>query len=258
VVWWRCGGLCAAGRIALCCGLRSKVRFAAAIRDVPTRDIGMATSTDAILAQIDAALSSSQQGRPSSRHGDSELQAYTSEIITRLAAAIDRLSPPNSQYRENAKSALKQYGPNNAYSIPILAGALRALREDYAAGHLRRVEQLVQADLFADFLEMAEHVLGQGYKDPAAVLVGGVLEEQLRKLCILHGVSTTSGGRPKKADGMNADLAGAGVYNKLDQKSVTAWLDLRNKAAHGLFGEYTTDQVGVFLQGVRDFATRHL
>ncbi len=185
-------------------------------------------------------------------------EATASEMITRLSATIDRLSPPNSQYRENARATLKTYGVSNSYNVPILAGALRALRADYAAGHLQRVEQIVQADLFADFLEMAEHLLEQGYKDPAAVLVGGVLEEQLRKLCAHNGIAVEVAGKPKKADALNSDLAAAGVYNKLDQKSVTAWLDLRNKAAHGKFGEYGADQVSVFLQGVRNFASRHL
>lgn len=220
----------------------------------------MATSTEEILAQIDAALGFYELGRQISEHVDPSVRdkTYASEMITRLAAAIGRLSPPDSQYRDNAQAALKTYGPNNAYIIPILAGALKALRADYAAGHLRRVEQLVQAELFADFLEMAEYLLDQGYKDAAAVLVGGVLEEQLRKMCIKNGISVLSGGRPKKADSLNADLAGASVLNKLDQKSVTSWLDLRNKAAHGQYSEYTADQVGVMLQGVRDFATRHL
>ncbi len=63
-------------------------------------------------------------------------------------------------------------------------------------------------------------------------------------------------GKPKKADLMNADLAGAGVYNKLDQKSVTAWLDLRNKAAHGHYGEYTAEQVLSMLGAVQEFMTR--
>ena len=34
-------------------------------------------------------------------------------------------------------------------------------------------------------------------------------------------------------DKMNSDLCGASIYEKLDQKNITAWLDLRNKAAHG-------------------------
>lgn len=56
---------------------------------------------------------------------------------------------------------------------------------------------------------------------------------------------------------VNADLAGARVYSSLDQKNVTAWLGLRNDAAHGHYNEYTGEQVALMLQGVRDFITRH-
>jgi hypothetical protein len=51
---------------------------------------------------------------------------------------------------------------------------------------------------------MAEHFLESGYKDPTAVMTGGVLEEHLRKLCGKHGVALP----PKpKLDTMNAALA---------------------------------------------------
>jgi hypothetical protein len=105
---------------------------------------------------------------------------------------------------------------------------------------------------------MADYLLQQGYKDAAAVLVGSVLEEHLRKLAQKSGLTVIqSGGAPKKAHSINSELAGAAVYLKLDQKSVTAWLDLRNKAAHGKCGDYTNEQVALTLQGVRDFAARH-
>jgi hypothetical protein len=51
-------------------------------------------------------------------------------------------------------------------------------------------------------------------------------------------------------------LAKVGVYNKLDQKNITALLDLRNKAAHGQYGEYTKSQVELMHQSVLDFVTR--
>ncbi|MGA2200340.1 MAG: hypothetical protein ABSG40_00130 [Terriglobales bacterium] len=99
----------------------------------------------------------------------------------------------------------------------------------------------------------------EGYKDPAAVVVGSVLEAHLRKLCDKHGIAVVKadGTTPKTADALNAELAAAGIYSKLDQKSVTAWLDLRNNAAHGKYKEYTDEQVAVMLQGVRDFASRY-
>lgn len=140
-------------------------------------------------------------------------------------------------------------------------GILRAVHQDLAFGYLTTsLRELVHAELFVDFLEMAEHLLTQGYKDPAAVLVGGVLEERLRQLCRKNGIATDSltsdGTKPKKADAMNSDLTKAGVYDKLNQKNVTAWLDLRNKSAHGLYSEYDTAQVAQLLSGVRDFTAR--
>lgn len=107
---------------------------------------------------------------------------------------------------------------------------------------------------------MAEHVLDTGYKDPAAVMCGSVLEEHLRQLCLKNGIDTvTSRDRkdiPKKADSLNADLARAGIYSKLDQKMITSWLDLRNFAAHGHYEEYTADQVKNFLSSVTEFMAR--
>ena len=205
------------------------------------------TSKQAILDQIDRALAIYDEHKARAQYDDlSDLgDAVHVEVHTVLGATLDRLAPPGSRYRE----ALRRRPQD-------IVGALRALRRDYDAGYLARVQGLIRAEVFADFLEMAQHLLDQGYKDPAAVLVGGVLEEHLRTLCAAHGISTSTAGRPKKADAMNAELGGAGVYNKLDQKNVTAWLDLRNKAAHGQYDQYTADQVTTVISGVQEFAAR--
>jgi hypothetical protein len=62
---------------------------------------------------------------------------------------------------------------------------------------------------------------------------------------------------PRKAESLNADLAKSPAYGKLDQKNVTSWLDLRNKAAHGHYTEYNHQQVELLLASVRDFVARH-
>jgi len=112
--------------------------------------------------------------------------------------------------------------------------------------------------VFADFLEMAAELLDKKFKDAAAVIVGSVLEEHLRKLALAANIPVTdSDDRPLKADTINADLRKADVYNKLEQKSVTAWLDLRNNAAHGRYDEYDLGQVVLLLADVRAFMIRH-
>lgn len=152
---------------------------------------------------------------------------------------------------------------HNDYNLVLAIELLKKVRADVDDGWLDNLKGLVSAELFADFLDMAEHLLDEGYKDPAAVIIGSVLEENLRQLSLKNGLpieqldSKNNKMKPMKAESLNIELAKQHVYNLLNQKSVTAWLDLRNKAAHGLYGEYDLMYVKSFLQFVRDFAARY-
>lgn len=152
---------------------------------------------------------------------------------------------------------LNSRSAQDGWIVAQLAGIMRALRSDVEAGYMRSFEELVHADVFADFIEMAEELVGKGYKDAAAVITGSVLEEHLRKLAGKRGGSTQHpDGRFVKADTLNAELVKTGAYNKLTQKQVTAWLDLRNKAAHGRYDEYDRAQVEALIRDVRSFMER--
>ncbi len=215
---------------------------------------------DIVLNQIDVVLKRYGEAESRSKHDDlSDLSTVeTSEIITLLAATIARVAPPASPYRESADAAFREYGRDNTFNIPILSGILQALKHDYVSDHMQAVYELIHADVFADFLDMADHLLEEGYKDRAAVMGGGVLEEHLRKLYNKHIISTSGEeGKPKKVESMNADLCRAKVYSNADQKNVTAWYALRNKAAHARYSEYTKEQVALLIQSIRDFISRH-
>ena len=142
-----------------------------------------------------------------------------------------------------------------------LIGVLKGLYQDLKTGYLKTLSELIHADIFSEYIEMAEYLLEEGYKDPATVITGSTLEEHLRKLCIKNGIDIEimSKGKsgPKKADALNSELAKQVVYSKLEQKSVTAWLDLRNKAAHGKYREYNENQAKQLIIGVRAFIVRN-
>lgn len=210
------------------------------------------------LKQIDAVLGMHGKLRARSKYDDCSDRpaADTTGVATLMCETINRFAPPNSQYVESMKELVKRNNVDNAYVVPHLAGILSALRTAYEAGYLATIAELIHADIFSDFVEMAEHLSSEGYKDPAAVIIGSTLEGHLRQLCVRSGISTDASGKPKKADALNAELAARSVYSKLDQKSITAWLDLRNKAAHGRYSEYSNEQVGLLIQGVRDFMAR--
>jgi hypothetical protein len=133
-------------------------------------------------------------------------------------------------------------------------GILIAAKDDYEGGYLFDTRTLIQAEVFDDFLEQAEYLLQSGYHAPAAVVAGAVLEDGLRQLCIRNGVTVSA--KPK-LDTMNADLAKAQVYTVLVQKKVTALADLRNKAAHGKWTEFTEQDVREMLPQVRSFMETH-
>jgi len=183
-------------------------------------------------------------------------------LNTRIIAVITRISGIDSEYYKQINDIIT----NTAIFYPIgrlhrLIGVLIGLYQDLKAGYLKSFSELIHADVFSDYIEMAEYLLDEGYKDPAAVITGSTLEEHLRKLCIKNGIDieiASSGKvRPKKADAMNSDLVKKTIYSKLEQKSVTAWLDLRNKAAHGKYSEYDDNQVKQLIIGVRDFIVRN-
>lgn len=139
-------------------------------------------------------------------------------------------------------------------------GILSAIKNELSGGWLRTAKGLISSEIFSDFLEMSSHLLEEGYKDPAAVMVGSVLEEHLRNLCEKNNIEThlEKGEKlvPKKASALNADLAKHQVITKLDEKAITAWLELRNKAAHGRYEEYTKEQVELLIQSITDFMLR--
>ena len=178
------------------------------------------------------------------------------ELRTRCIAAVGRSSGTTSPYYTN----ILEFGKSSNRDWLCLdreMGVAKALLSDIRNGYLQSVEELLHGNVFGDYLEMAMHLLDNEYKDAAAVLTGGTLEVHLKSMCSKHNINTERGGKPKKADELNAELAKNKVYSKLDQKSVTAWLGLRNDAAHGNYSAYTKDQVSLLLQSVRDFITRH-
>lgn len=186
------------------------------------------------------------------RHYDHE--AYNSFRAAGLSCLNNTFGSAHPFYKEFDTVTAHAY-ENSAKSG---RGILLAARGELVGGWAITSRGIVSAEIFGDFMEMARHLLDEHYKDPAAVMAGSVLEEHLRQLATKFGVPIQQGDAkgkttPKKADAINAELVKKGAYNVLNQKLVTGWLDLRNKAAHGKYSEYTSAHVDLMLQGILQF-----
>lgn len=177
---------------------------------------------------------------------------------------------PFYQWRAGALSFLKAvFGDNGthfqefqqrcreSYYGDALQGQsiLKAAKEDIEGGYLKKVEDLVAADVFTDFLEMAGYLLEQGYKDPAASLIGAVLEDGLRKIAGNNGITLKS---KENISSLNQKIADGKIHNRLVHKQIEVWNEIRDNADHAKFSDYNADSVKEMCSGVRRFLGEYL
>ncbi len=195
--------------------------------------------------------------------GDERVQELLS-ITARGGQLITSLYGADSHYFQLFQSVTKipyfnKMRSTNCRHISDVVGIFKAVEHDVKSGMLTNFRNLIQAEIFADFLEMAEHLLREGFKDAAAVLLGAVLEDTLRKIADTNGVDVlNSKGKPLTLDPLNASLSKKGVYGPLVQKQIISWANLRNAAAHGHFSQYDAAQVQQMLLFVQKFCADFL
>ena len=189
--------------------------------------------------------------------------AIDSDLFFRWRTSVESLlfqvfgssHPTYIRFAEDARKPSFD-GLHSAFSY--LRSLFLSAKDDFEGGYLFNLRQLVHADVFANELEQAEYFLSEGYKIPAAVVAGTVLESTLRELCSSHGVvildiNKQDVTRTAKLDRMNSELTKANVYNSTRQKQITAWAAIRNNAAHGKPNDFDDTQVRDMISGITDF-----
>jgi len=221
--------------------------------------------TENIIKKLDAVLKECGEYRFDYSKYDTDPPAeYKLYVYGLLCTAIDNYCPPNSIQSHNAVTIISKTDLNVSSSvvsaIKRLYGIVEGIRFSYQNTLFEDIKAIVRADVFEDFIEMAEYLLSERYIGPASVVIGIVLEGHLKQLCVRHKIDTTfekdGVSLPKRAESLNSDLLSQKVYDKGDSKQVTAWLDIRNKGAHGEWDKITKEQVDLMIRGVRHFISR--
>ncbi len=175
------------------------------------------------------------------------------QFLAMCTAAVEDITLPNSRYRRDIyRIRIKRKDTING-ATQELFGVIRALRMAVDRGHLRQLQGIAHAEAFASILDQADYLFLEGYKEAAAVLVSGVLESHLRQLCLAHGIPIAKGNKPRSGGELNDELPKKNAYSGIEHKNVLAWLAIRNPAAHGEHGKYTSENVRETLSGVRRF-----
>lgn len=206
-----------------------------------------------LVAKGDAILTTKEhdftndEGKQYFRVRSSDVSGWGTSVLNLLQRAFGESSSHFKQFTNNFNSY-----DNWESSFNKLRAILAAAKEDYEGGYLFNLRGLVKAEVLTDATDQADALLAAGYKDPACVVAGIALEVSIKEIATRNGVGLG------KLDKINADLSKAGIYNLAKQKQITAWADLRNKAAHGDWAAYNEADVRDMLAGVERFIADYL
>ena len=181
------------------------------------------------------------------------------EWRTKAATLLVRVIPKGHVHREAAEGLAKL--PVSIASLQESVSLLRGIKDDLDKGFLDDLSACIEAEIAADYMGQAEHLLAEGHRGkfdhvPAAVLAGAVLEKALHTLCNQQQPPVPRKG-PKgefRSLGPLVDvLKKAGAFNEAKAKQLRAWADLRNLAAHGEFQQFKRGDVEQMIAGINGF-----
>jgi len=215
--------------------------------------------------------------------------ADLSEIIKSRVAEIRQLSGDRQgsiHWFEAANLALSVLHDTVGGSHPLMSAirdaldksdfsravaAARAVISLYDSGGLTSPRLTIAHELEGDLLEIAQQQVQRAeaasdaqnrtvHLGIAAFLTGAALEDGLRRLCDVHGlaydVQRTSLSKLQVV--LYQPSSSVAVITASDNKQITSWGDVRNKADHGKLFELTHSEVLAMVIGVRGFLDRHM
>jgi len=139
-------------------------------------------------------------------------------------------------------------------------GILTAARKELQGDWLSTTSGAVSRNILADMLRLARIQLEQDNCAAAAIIGGAILEKYLRELCLASGIAIHNElqGKavPKKGLQLSGEAYKKKLYNRADNRSVIAWLDLYDAAAGAKTDAITSDQVKNMLNEMQAFMNR--
>lgn len=165
---------------------------------------------------------------------------------------IEAITGENSQHFRNFNKINK---PTKS-KVDEGLGILLALREDMGSGYIEKLKYEILSVQYSNLLETAEKFLNDNQKDPAGVLAGVALEETLRQIADKYVIKHTAKATLLTLNQCIADSKK--VYDDTTRKEIIAWNDVRDKAAHAKWKEFSKIQVKQLIEGTTKLIADYL
>lgn len=177
--------------------------------------------------------------------------------LSSIANLIDIISPQSGAYRSQVQKILAHEDmPRGIPSMVVqqMYGVLKGAKADWDAGTLRRLEFVVAAATFDDFLDHAALYHKGAKKVEASVLASAVLEDAVKKIAGKAAIPTSG----QSLEQLIEALVDAEVFTSVKAKRIKSWSSVRNHALHAEWESFDIKDVGVMIEGVRELLDSHL
>lgn len=140
------------------------------------------------------------------------------------------------------------------YAVQKLTGLLKSLKEEISLGFLRKIEYMVFATAFDDFLDHAEQFHKGGKLMESGVLASIVFEDTIRKICEKNTIDQSGVSMEDLID----SLTRKGIITPVKAKRYKWLSSVRNQALHAQWDEIDLKDIGGLIKGTKEIIETHL
>lgn len=138
--------------------------------------------------------------------------------------------------------------------IQKMQGLLSSAKEEWSKGLLRKIEYVISAATFDDFLDHAAVYHKGNKKTEASVLASAVLEDTIKKVALKNGIKTDG----VSLEQLIEELVKKDIFTLVKSKRVKGYAAVRNHALHAEWGKFDIKDVGELINGTRDIIEEFL
>jgi len=135
-----------------------------------------------------------------------------------------------------------------SHLVQKMYGVLNAAKTEWDHGLLRKIEYIVIAATFDDFLDHAAAYHRGNKKTESSVLASAVLEDTIKKIARKHNVESSGISLEPLID----ELVKVQVFTPLKAKRIKGYAGVRNHALHADWDKFDIRDVGDLIKGTRE------
>ena len=177
--------------------------------------------------------------------------------LSSSANLIHLVAPPGSPFIAECDKAmnddyLKHGVPTTV--VQKMHGLLNSALDEWNRGLLRKIEYIIAAETFDDFLDHAASYHKGNKKTESSVLASAVLEDTIKRIAERNQIE------PKglSLEPLIDELIKKGVFTPVKGKRVKGFASVRNRALHAEWHEFDIQDVGELIKGVRELIAQFL